>query len=411
MTQKTKYNQPDAEGFFGRFGGSFISETLSRAVEELQAAYQRYHDDPAFIAEFKEELADYVGRPSPVYYARRLSEKTGGAHIFLKREDLNHTGAHKINNVIGQAMLAKRMGKRRIIAETGAGQHGVATATICARYGLECVIYMGSEDIQRQHPNVQRMALLGATVMPVTSGSCTLKDAMNDAIRDWITNVDHTFYLIGSVAGMHPYPTMVRNFQTVIGKECLVQIPVLFKRLGITKQHPDAVIACVGGGSNAIGIFHPYIEHEAVRLIGVEAAGLGLDTGQHAASIQRGSPGVLHGNRSLILQDDKGQIQETHSISAGLDYPGVGPEHAWLHETGRAEYVGATDDEALHAFHHLSRMEGIIPALEACHAVAYAIKLAATLPREQAILVNLSGRGDKDMETVMAQTDVMGDQL
>ncbi|MDY0271440.1 MAG: tryptophan synthase subunit beta [Advenella sp.] len=411
MTQKTKYNQPDAEGFFGRFGGSFISETLSRAVEELQAAYQRYHDDPAFIAEFKEELADYVGRPSPVYYARRLSEKTGGAHIFLKREDLNHTGAHKINNVIGQAMLAKRMGKRRIIAETGAGQHGVATATICARYGLECVIYMGSEDIQRQHPNVQRMALLGATVMPVTSGSCTLKDAMNDAIRDWITNVDHTFYLIGSVAGMHPYPTMVRNFQTVIGKECLVQIPVLFKRLGITKQHPDAVIACVGGGSNAIGIFHPYIEHEAVRLIGVEAAGLGLDTGQHAASIQRGSPGVLHGNRSLILQDDKGQIQETHSISAGLDYPGVGPEHAWLHETGRAEYVGATDDEALHAFHHLSRVEGIIPALEACHAVAYAIKLAATLPREQAILVNLSGRGDKDMETVMAQTDVMGDQL
>lgn len=411
MTQKTKYNQPDAEGFFGRFGGSFISETLSRAVEELQAAYQRYHDDPAFIAEFKEELADYVGRPSPVYYARRLSEKTGGAHIFLKREDLNHTGAHKINNVIGQAMLARRMSKRRIIAETGAGQHGVATATICARYGLECVIYMGSEDIQRQHPNVQRMALLGATVMPVTSGSRTLKDAMNDAIRDWITNVDHTFYLIGSVAGMHPYPTMVRNFQTVIGKECLVQIPVLFKRLGITKQHPDAVIACVGGGSNAIGIFHPYIEHEAVRLIGVEAAGLGLDTGQHAASIQRGSPGVLHGNRSLILQDDKGQIQETHSISAGLDYPGVGPEHAWLHETGRAEYVGATDDEALHAFHHLSRVEGIIPALEACHAVAYAIKLAATLPREQAILVNLSGRGDKDMETVMAQTDVMGDQL
>lgn len=411
MTQKTKYNQPDAEGFFGRFGGSFISETLSRAVEELQAAYQRYHDDPAFIAEFKEELADYVGRPSPVYYARRLSEKTGGAHIFLKREDLNHTGAHKINNVIGQAMLARRMSKRRIIAETGAGQHGVATATICARYGLECVIYMGSEDIQRQHPNVQRMALLGATVMPVTSGSRTLKDAMNDAIRDWITNVDHTFYLIGSVAGMHPYPTMVRNFQTVIGKECLVQIPVLFKRLGITKQHLDAVIACVGGGSNAIGIFHPYIEHEAVRLIGVEAAGLGLDTGQHAASIQRGSPGVLHGNRSLILQDDKGQIQETHSISAGLDYPGVGPEHAWLHETGRAEYVGATDDEALHAFHHLSRVEGIIPALEACHAVAYAIKLAATLPREQAILVNLSGRGDKDMETVMAQTDVMGDQL
>lgn len=410
MTQKTQYDWPDAEGFFGRFGGSFISETLSRAVEELQTAYQRYHDDPAFIAEFKEELADYVGRPTPVYYARRLSEETGGAHIFLKREDLNHTGAHKINNVIGQAMLARRMGKRRIIAETGAGQHGVATATICARYGLECVIYMGSEDIQRQHPNVQRMALLGATVVPVTSGSRTLKDAMNDAIRDWVTNVDHTFYLIGSVAGMHPYPTMVRDYQTVIGKECLVQMPVLFKRLGIAKQHPDAVIACVGGGSNAIGIFHPYIEHEAVRLIGVEAAGLGLDTDQHAASIQRGSPGVLHGNRSLILQDDKGQIQETHSISAGLDYPGVGPEHAWLHETGRAEYVGATDDEALRAFHHLSRVEGIIPALEASHAVAYAIKLAATLPKEQAILVNLSGRGDKDMETVMAQTDAMRGQ-
>ncbi len=410
MTQKTQYDQPDAEGFFGRFGGSFISETLSRAVEELQTAYQRYHDDPAFIAEFKEELADYVGRPTPVYYARRLSEETGGAHIFLKREDLNHTGAHKINNVIGQAMLARRMGKRRIIAETGAGQHGVATATICARYGLECVIYMGSEDIQRQHPNVQRMALLGATVVPVTSGSRTLKDAMNDAIRDWVTNIDHTFYLIGSVAGMHPYPTMVRDYQTVIGKECLVQMPVLFKRLGIAKQHPDAVIACVGGGSNAIGIFHPYIEHEAVRLIGVEAAGLGLDTGQHAASIQRGSLGVLHGNRSLILQDDKGQIQETHSISAGLDYPGVGPEHAWLHETGRAEYVGATDDEALRAFHHLSRVEGIIPALEASHAVAYAIKLAATLPKKQAILVNLSGRGDKDMETVMAQTDAMRGQ-
>ena len=410
MTQKPKYDQPDADGFFGRFGGSFISATLDRAVEALQAAYRRYRDDPDFIAEFEEELADYVGRPSPVYYARRLSEETGGAHIFLKREDLNHTGAHKINNVIGQAMLARRMGKRRIIAETGAGQHGVATATICARYGLECVIYMGSEDIERQRPNVQRMALLGATVVPVTSGSRTLKDAMNDAIRDWVTNVDHTFYLIGSVAGMHPYPTMVLDFQTVIGKECLIQTPALFKRLGIPKQHPDAVIACVGGGSNAIGIFHPYIEHEAVRLIGVEAAGLGLDTGRHAASIQRGSPGVLHGNRSLILQDDNGQVRETHSISAGLDYPGVGPEHAWLHETGRAEYVGATDDEALRAFHLLSRVEGIIPALEASHAVAYALKLAATLPSDQAILVNLSGRGDKDMETVMTRADAMGGQ-
>jgi tryptophan synthase beta chain len=410
MKQNAIYSQPDADGFFGRFGGSFISETLAQAVEELHQAYLRYRSDPTFIAEFQEELADYVGRPSPVYYARRLSEETGGARIFLKREDLNHTGAHKINNVIGQAMLARRMGKRRIIAETGAGQHGVATATICARYGMECVIYMGSEDIRRQSPNVQRMKLLGATVVPVASGSQTLKDAMNDAIRDWVTNVDRTFYLIGSVAGMHPYPTMVRDFQSVIGKECLEQIPALFKRLGMVKRHPDVVIACVGGGSNAIGIFHPYIEHKEVRLIGVEAAGLGLDSGKHAASIQCGSPGVLHGNRSLILQDDNGQVLDTHSISAGLDYPGVGPEHAWLHEIGRVEYVGATDDEALHAFHRLTRVEGIIPALEASHAVAHAIKLAATLPRDQAILVNLSGRGDKDMETVMAQANAAGGQ-
>jgi len=404
MSPASIYDQPDAAGFFGRFGGSFISETLAQAVEELQQSWLRCRDDPAFITEFQEELADYVGRPSPMYYARRLSEETGGARIFLKREDLNHTGAHKINNVIGQAMLARRMGKRRIIAETGAGQHGVATATICARYGLECVIYMGSEDIRRQSPNVQRMKLLGATVVPVETGSRTLKDAMNDAIRDWVTNVDDTFYLIGSVAGMHPYPAMVRDFQTVIGKECLTQMPVLFRRLGMAKQHPDVVIACVGGGSNAIGIFHPYIKHEEVRLVGVEAAGFGLDTGRHAASIQRGSPGVLHGSRSLVLQDDQGQVLHTHSISAGLDYPGVGPEHAWLHEIGRAEYVGATDDEALHAFHLLSRVEGIIPALEASHAVAHAIKLAATLSQEQAILVNLSGRGDKDMETVMAQS-------
>ncbi|GJQ55550.1 MAG: tryptophan synthase beta chain [Rhodocyclaceae bacterium] len=410
MNPEVIFAQPDAAGFFGRFGGSFISETLAQAVEELHQAYLRYRDDPAFNTEFQEELADYVGRPSPVYYARRLSEETGGARLFLKREDLNHTGAHKINNVIGQAMLARRMGKRRIIAETGAGQHGVATATICARYGLDCLIYMGSEDIQRQHSNVQRMKLLGATVVPVSSGSRTLKDAMNEAIRDWVTNVDHTFYLIGSVAGMHPYPMMVRDFQTVIGKECLEQMPVLLKRLGLPQRHPDVVIACVGGGSNAIGIFHPYIEHETVRLIGVEAAGLGLDTGQHAASIQCGSPGVLHGSRSLVLQDDHGQVLETHSISAGLDYPGVGPEHAWLHEIGRAEYVGATDDEALNAFHLLSRVEGIIPALEASHAVAHAVKLAATLPRDQAILVNLSGRGDKDMETVLAQTDATGGQ-
>lgn len=404
MNQASSPRQPDAAGFFGRFGGSFISETLAQAVEELQQAYLRHRDEPAFVTEFQEELADYVGRPSPVYFARRLSEETGGARIFLKREDLNHTGAHKINNVIGQAMLARRMGKRRIIAETGAGQHGVATATICARYGLECVIYMGSEDVRRQSPNVQRMALLGATVVPVETGSRTLKDAMNEAIRDWVTNVDDTFYLIGSVAGMHPYPTIVRDFQTVIGRECLLQMPALFKRLGMAKQHPDVVIACVGGGSNAIGIFHPYIEHEAVRLIGVEAAGFGLDTGKHAASIQRGSPGVLHGSRSLVLQDDHGQVLDTHSISAGLDYPGVGPEHAWLHEIGRAEYVGATDDDALRAFHLLSRVEGIIPALEASHAVAHAVKLAATLSQDQAILVNLSGRGDKDMETVMAES-------
>lgn len=390
------------EGFFGPFGGCFISETLAQAVEELRLAYAQYRDDPAFIAEFNEELADYVGRPSPVYYAKRLSTETGGAKLFFKREDLNHTGAHKINNVIGQAMLAKRMGKQRIIAETGAGQHGVAVATICARYGIECVIYMGSADVQRQHPNVQRMQLLGATVVPVSSGSCTLKDAMNEAIRDWVANVDHTFYLIGSVAGMHPYPTMVRDFQTVIGKECLQQMPTLFQRLGMAQQHPDVVVACVGGGSNAIGIFHPYLEYDSVRLIGVEAAGLGLDSGQHAASIQCGSAGILHGSRSLILQDDLGQVRQTHSISAGLDYPGVGPEHAWLHDIGRAEYVGVTDHEALEAFHVLCRVEGIIPALEASHAVAYAIKLAATLTPDHAILVNLSGRGDKDIATITA---------
>lgn len=401
MTTQPHSYESGEDGFFGPFGGCFVSETLAQAVEELRLAYAHYRNDPAFIAEFHEELADYVGRPSPVYYAKRLSEETGGARIFLKREDLNHTGAHKINNVIGQAMLAKRMGKRRIIAETGAGQHGVAVATICARYGLECVIYMGSTDMQRQQPNVQRMQLLGATVTPVTTGSCTLKDAMNDAIRDWVAHVDDTFYLIGSVAGMHPYPTMARDFQTVIGKECLLQVPALFQRLGLSQSLPDAVIACVGGGSNAMGIFHPYLEHESVRLIGVEAAGMGLDSGLHASSIQRGSTGVLHGSRSLILQDDLGQVQQTHSISAGLDYPGVGPEHAWLHELGRAEYVGITDAEALQAFHQLCRVEGIIPALEASHAVAYAIKLAATLTNEHTLLVNLSGRGDKDMKTVV----------
>ncbi len=409
MNTRSSYAQPDAQGFFGRFGGCFISETLVQAVEQLNHAYIRYRDDPDFLREFRQDLADYVGRPSPVYYARRLSEEIGGARLLLKREDLNHTGAHKINNVIGQALLAQRMGKRRIIAETGAGQHGVAVATICARAGLECVIYMGSEDMQRQSPNVQRMHLLGATVAPVTSGSRTLKDAMNEAIRDWVGNVDTTFYLIGSVAGMHPYPTMVRDFQTVIGRECLEQLPELFQRLGMDKRHPDAVVACVGGGSNAIGIFHPYIDHADVRLIGVEAAGLGLDSGKHSASVQRGRPGVLHGNRSLILQDRHGQVLDTHSISAGLDYPGVGPEHAWLHELGRAEYVGATDRQALDAFHRLSRVEGIIPALEASHALAHAFELAAGMSRDQAILVNLSGRGDKDMDTVMGQSAPSGE--
>ncbi|MCO7639196.1 tryptophan synthase subunit beta [Pseudomonas sp. S 311-6] len=400
-TDYANYQQPDASGHFGPYGGSFISETLAQAVTELGEAYRHYRRDPAFIAEFRNELAHYVGRPSPVYHAKRLSDETGGAQIFLKREDLNHTGAHKINNVIGQALLARRMGKPRIIAETGAGQHGVATATICARYGLECVVYMGSEDIRRQMPNVQRMQLLGATVTSVDSGSRTLKDAMNEAIRDWVANVDRTFYLIGTVAGMHPYPMMVRDFQSVIGKECRVQMPDMLGSLGLGRRQPDAVVACVGGGSNAIGIFHPYISEESVRLIGVEAAGLGLDSGKHAASLQRGRPGVLHGNRTYIIQNEDGQVMETHSISAGLDYPGVGPEHALLHDIGRVEYVGITDEEALHAFHYLCRAEGIIPALESSHAVAYALKLARDMRPDQAVLVNLSGRGDKDMGTVM----------
>ena len=390
----TDYHQPDASGHFGRYGGSFVSETLTYAINELKAAYARYQHNPDFLAEFHAELKHYVGRPSPVYHAARTSRELKGAQIYLKREDLNHTGAHKINNVIGQAMLARRMGKPRIIAETGAGQHGVATATICARYGLECVVYMGSEDIKRQSPNVYRMKLLGATVAPVDSGSKTLKDALNEAMRDWVANVDNTFYIIGTVAGPHPYPMMVRDFQSVIGQECLTQMPELAGR------QPDAVLACVGGGSNAMGIFHPYITHDKVRLIGVEAAGEGLDSGKHSASLERGSPGVLHGNRTYILQDANGQITETHSISAGLDYPGVGPEHAWLKDTGRAEYVGATDAEALAAFHHLCRVEGIIPALESSHAFAHALKLAPTMRPDQSILVCLSGRGDKDIGTV-----------
>ena len=394
------YQQPDSSGHFGRYGGSFASETLTFALKELREAYARYQNDPAFVAEFNYELAHFVGRPTPVYHAARTSREMGGAQIYLKREDLNHTGAHKINNVIGQAMLARRMGKPRIIAETGAGQHGVATATICARYGLECVIYMGAEDVKRQSPNVFRMKLLGATVVPVESGSKTLKDALNEAMRDWVANVDNTFYIIGTVAGPHPYPMMVRDFQSVIGKEAVTQMPAMLAEQKIAAEQPDAVVACVGGGSNAMGIFHPYIPFEKTRLIGVEAAGEGLDSGKHSASLQKGSPGVLHGNRTFILQDDNGQILETHSISAGLDYPGVGPEHAWLQEMGRAQYVGITDKEALAAFHYLCRTEGIIPALESSHAFAYAMKLAKEMRPDQSILVNLSGRGDKDIGTV-----------
>ena len=394
-----QYDQPDATGHFRHggtptYGGSFVSETLVHALDQLKDAYAHYRDDADFLAEYKKELKHFVGRPSPIYHADRLSRELGGAQIYLKREDLNHTGAHKINNVIGQALLAKRMGKPRVIAETGAGQHGVATATICARYGLECVVYMGSEDVKRQSPNVYRMKLLGATVVPVESCSKTLKDALNEAMRDWVTNVENTFYIIGTVAGPHPYPMMVRDFQRVIGLECLEQMPELAGR------QPDAVIACVGGGSNAIGIFHPYIPDENVRLIGVEAEGQGVASGKHAATLTAGSPGVLHGNRTYLLQDDDGQIIETHSISAGLDYPGVGPEHAHLKDIGRAEYVGITDADALSAFHRLCRTEGIIPALESSHAVAHAIKLAPTFSKDKVLLVNLSGRGDKDIGTV-----------
>jgi len=388
------YNLPDEHGHFGPYGGVFVAETLIRALDELREQYARYQHDPAFVAEFEDELAHYVGRPSPVYHARRWSEALGGAQIWLKREDLNHTGAHKINNCIGQALLARRLGKRRVIAETGAGQHGVATATVAARYGMECVVYMGSEDVKRQAQNVFRMKLLGASVVPVESGSRTLKDALNEAMRDWVTNVETTFYIIGTVAGPHPYPMMVRDFQSVIGRECIEQMP---RDAG---RQPDAVIACVGGGSNAMGIFHPYIPYEDVQLIGVEAAGEGIATGRHSASLTAGRPGVLHGNRTYLLQDENGQIIETHSVSAGLDYPGVGPEHAWLKDSGRAQYVSITDDEALAAFHTLCRTEGIIPALESSHALAYAAKLAPTLARDRILLVNLSGRGDKDMNTV-----------
>ncbi|MSQ55491.1 MAG: tryptophan synthase subunit beta [Betaproteobacteria bacterium] len=394
------YDLPDARGHFGPYGGSFVAETLTHALDELREAYARCRNDPEFLAEFHYELKHYVGRPSPVYHARRWSELLGGAQIYLKREDLNHTGAHKINNTIGQALVARMMGKRRVIAETGAGQHGVATATVAARYGMQCVVYMGSEDIKRQSPNVYRMKLLGAEVVPVESGSKTLKDALNEAMRDWVTNVESTYYIIGTVAGPHPYPMMVRDFQCVIGEECKTQMPEL------TGRQPDAVIACVGGGSNAMGIFHPYIPVDGVRLIGVEAAGDGIATGRHSASLSAGRPGVLHGNRTYLLQDANGQIVETHSISAGLDYPGVGPEHAWLKDSGRAEYVSITDDEALKAFHDLCRLEGIIAALESSHALAYAAKLAPTLPKDKVLLVNLSGRGDKDIQTISARAGI-----
>ncbi|MDP3671706.1 MAG: tryptophan synthase subunit beta [Telluria sp.] len=394
------YPFPDANGHFGPYGGTFVSETLTHALTELKDAYAHYSSDPEFLAEYRYELKHFVGRPSPIYHARRWSEMQGGAQIYFKREDLNHTGAHKINNVIGQALLAKRMGKPRVIAETGAGQHGVATATICARFGLECVVYMGVEDVRRQAQNVYRMKLLGATVVPVESGSRTLKDALNEAMRDWVTNVENTFYIIGTVAGPHPYPMMVRDFQSVIGEECLTQMPEM------TGAQPDYVMACIGGGSNAMGIFYPYIDHKDVKLIGVEAAGEGIASGKHSASLTAGSPGVLHGNRTYLLQDENGQIIETHSVSAGLDYPGVGPEHAWLKDSGRAQYVTITDEEALQAFHDCCRIEGIIPALESSHALAYAAKLAATLPQKQTILVNLSGRGDKDIHTVAER---MGD--
>jgi len=394
------YDLPDPGGHFGPYGGVFVAETLIHALDELRSAYARYQKDPEFLAEFAADLKHYVGRPSPVYHAKRWSAHFGGAQVYLKREDLNHTGAHKINNVIGQALLARRMGKPRVIAETGAGMHGVAAATIAARFGMQCVVYMGSEDIRRQAQNVYRMKLLGATVVPVESGSKTLKDALNEAMRDWVTNIENTFYIIGTVAGPHPYPMMVRDFQSVIGREAREQMPELAGR------QPDAILACVGGGSNAMGIFYPYIADEKVRLVGVEAAGHGLESGKHAATLCTGKPGVLHGNRTYLLQDENGQIIETHSVSAGLDYPGVGPEHAWLKDSGRAEYVAVTDEDALQAFNDLCRLEGIMPALESAHALAYAAKMAPRMKTDNILLVNLSGRGDKDMHTVAEKTGI-----
>ncbi|MGZ8135897.1 MAG: tryptophan synthase subunit beta [Methylococcaceae bacterium] len=392
MTEK--YNMPDDRGHFGPYGGMFVAETLIPPIQELNAAYQQYLHDPEFIAELDADLQYYVGRPSPLYHAERWSRELGGAQIYLKREDLNHTGSHKINNTVGQALLAKRMGKTRIIAETGAGQHGVATATVAARLGLECVVYMGAVDVARQSLNVYRMKLLGAKVVAVESGSKTLKDALNEALRDWVTNVDNTFYIIGTVAGPHPYPAMVRDFQSIIGREAKQQC------LEMTGRSPDALVACVGGGSNAIGLFYPFIDDPSVALYGVEAAGDGVATGRHSAPLCAGRPGVLHGNRTYLMADDDGEIIETHSISAGLDYPGVGPEHAWLKDTGRAQYVNITDNEALDGFYALTRMEGIIPALESSHAMAYTMKLAPTMRKDQIIIINLSGRGDKDMQTM-----------
>lgn len=385
---------PDARGHFGPYGGRFVSETLIYALDQLQSIYQNLKDDPQFVAEFDRDMAHYVGRPSPLYFAESWTRKVGGAQLFLKREDLNHTGAHKINNTIGQALLAKHTGKQRVIAETGAGQHGVATATVAARLGLECVVYMGEEDVRRQSLNVYRMKLLGATVVPVTSGSKTLKDAMNEAMRDWVTNVDSTFYIIGTAAGPHPYPQLVRDFQSIIGREAREQCLTQNGRL------PDALVACVGGGSNAIGLFHPFLNDSSVAMYGVEAGGLGLASGKHAAPLSAGIPGVLHGNRTYLMEDENGQIIETHSVSAGLDYPGVGPEHAWLKDVGRVNYVSITDDEAMAGFRRLTRAEGIMPALESSHAVAYGEKLAKTLPEDAIIIVNLSGRGDKDILTV-----------
>ena len=398
QNNKTRLTElPDEAGHFGPYGGIFVAETLMEPLDELRVAYQKYLQDPTFLAELDTDLQNYVGRPSPIYHAERLSRELGGAQIYLKREDLNHTGAHKINNTIGQALLAKRMGKTRIIAETGAGQHGVASATVAARLGLECVVYMGEVDVARQEANVYRMRLLGAEVRAVSSGSKTLKDALNEAMRDWVTNVDNTFYIIGTVAGPHPYPAMVRDFQAVIGRESRAQMLATVGRL------PDALVACVGGGSNAIGLFHPFLDDEDVALWGVEAAGDGLETGNHAAPLCAGTPGVLHGNRTYLMEDRDGQIIETHSISAGLDYPGVGPEHAWLKDSGRAKYVAVTDEEAMDAFHRLTRTEGIIPALESSHAIAQVIKMAPAMAANQILLVNLSGRGDKDMATVAAR--------